>query len=194
MANIATVAVAAVVPAGREHCRVTGHGLVRALTRSYRGGYCVPTWAYDDYPRRCVYLQYGEKWAPSGVDLAWKRLRRSLRWMWVRWHDSGCGYDRIFRRGGDWHGTEAECRYGFDAVRLQAAEGFDGHSLGGEWRPAQPGVWVAEIRGGYFAGNDRSYFSGDQYPPRSRAGRRGWVRRGSAAVGSVGRTMTCRPS
>jgi hypothetical protein len=165
MANIATVAVAAVVRPGRPDRPVTARGLLRAMTRYFGRSYCVPTWAYDDYPRGRIYVQHGEKGSPTGVVRAWERFGRFLDAIWVRWYDSGADHDAIFRYAGDGYGPSVRCRYAFDAVRLRPAAGFEPPVLGRAWRPAEGGAWLTDSSGSYFAGNDRSVFSTERGMP-----------------------------
>src|SRR5690348_2190639 len=125
MANIATVMTAAVVRAGVDRGRVTAHGLIRAMTRSFGSTYCVPTWTHDDYPNRCIYAQHGEKWSPTGVVEAWQRYGRFLQAIWVRWYDDGGDHDAIFRYDAAGYGASRWCRYGFDQVQLVGGQGLD---------------------------------------------------------------------
>src|SRR4051794_9571609 len=81
VANIATVATAAVVRTGSPR-RVTPRALVRAMTRFHGRSYCVPVWGFDDCPRGTAYGQHGEKWSPTGVTLAWERYGRDLDAIW----------------------------------------------------------------------------------------------------------------
>jgi hypothetical protein len=164
MANIATVAVAAFVATGVTRGRVTAHGLLRAMTRFYGCTYWVPTWTYDDYPRGCIYVQYGEKWSPIGVIQAWERYGRFLDAIWVRWNDSGSDHDAIFRTNADDSGAGEQCRYWFDKVRVYAAEGFDLRALGGGGRLVRPGVWEVDCGGSYLASNGRSDLGSREYP------------------------------
>ena len=154
MANIATVAVAAVVKPDVPRGRVTVRGLIRAMTHYSGSTYHVPVWGFDDYPRRCLYTQHGEKWSPTGVDLAWRRYGEFLDSMWVRWYDDGGDHDELFRFEGD-YGPNAWCRYAFDSVRVLAATGMEPGALGPGWHEVRPGVWESAVGGTYLAGNDR---------------------------------------
>lgn len=160
MANIATVQVAAFVKPGVPRGRVTAHGLVRALTH-YGRTYCVPVWTYDDYPRRCVYVQYGAKWSPTGVNDTWARYHAALDAFWVRWYDDGGDFDTIFRHD---RGSGGMCRYGFDSVRVVLAPDADPRALGPRWKEVRPGVWETPLNGSYLAGNDRCGLLADDYP------------------------------
>ena len=55
MANIATVATVAIMRTEATDHRISGHALLRAMTRYYGRTYCVPTWIYNDYPQGCIY-------------------------------------------------------------------------------------------------------------------------------------------
>ncbi len=161
MANIVTVATAAIVRAGVRRGHVTPHALLRAMTRYYGRSYCVPTWTYDDYPRGRIYAQHGEKWSPTGVSDAWERYGRFLEAIWFRWYDSGGNYDAIsvYTAGGVAPGMW--CRYGFDKVRVRGGDEL-GRSLSPSvWWPDGPGAWAADIQGSYLAANDRCTFKDD---------------------------------
>jgi len=154
VANIATVATLAVVRPGVPRGRVTGRGLLRVMTRYFGQSYCVSPWRFDDYPRRCIYTQHGEKWSATGVDAAWQRYGTFLGAIWVRWYDEGGDHDRLFRYGAGGYDKSDWCRYAFDTVRLtgETAPPEDG---GLRWRPVVPGVWEERSGGTYLAGNDR---------------------------------------
>jgi hypothetical protein len=165
MANIATVATAAFVKPGVPRGQVTAHGLLRAMTRYYGRTYCVPVWSYDDYPNRCIYVQHGEKWSPTGVNSAWERYSPFLSALWVRWYDDGGDHDAIYRFP---HHSNNWCRYGFDSVRVSAAESAPSPHLGPGWIQSQPGVWETTLSGSYLAGNDRcDILADDRHPLRS---------------------------
>lgn len=149
MANIATVQTVAFLKPGAARDRVSAHGLLRAATRYFGRSYCVPPWHFDDYPLRCLYVQHGEKWSPTGVERVWERYADQLDAIWVRWSDSGGDHDRIFRFAGSF-GDSRLCRYRFDAVRLYTSE-----VPGAGWRLVQPYVWETDRSGTYLADNDR---------------------------------------
>jgi hypothetical protein len=160
MANIATVTTAAFVKPDVPRGRVTARALLRAMTH-YGSTYCVPVWTYDDYPRRCIYVQHGEKWSPTGVNGAWARYHTVLDALWVRWYDSGDDFDVIFRHD---RGSSRLCLYGFDAVRIVLAPGAGPVALGAGWSACGPGVWESALGGSYLAGNNRSDILADDYP------------------------------
>jgi hypothetical protein len=155
MANIATVATVAIRRSGVPRGRVTPHALLRAMTRFYGRSYCVPAWAYDDYPPGHIYTQHGEKWSPTGIVRAWERYGRFLEAVWVRWYDSGGDHDALFAYTANGYGASAWCRYGFDRVRIRGAAALGPCLAEGAWRPGGPGVWASDIGGSYLAANDR---------------------------------------
>jgi len=163
MANIVTVMAAAIVRNGVERGRVTAHGLLRAMATytiqhppRYGRSYFVPMWSFDDYPRRCIYTQHGNKWSPHGVPRAWKRFGRYLDALWVRWNDGGGDHDLIFQHDkyGGW--KSRKCRYGFDAIRVTASDGFDGRALEADWHSIASNIWIADFQGSYLAVNNRT--------------------------------------
>jgi hypothetical protein len=164
MANIATVATAAIVRRGVPRGRVTPHALLRAMTRFYGRSYCVPAWGYDDYPRGRVYAQHGEKWSPTGVVRAWERYGQFLEAIWVRWYDDGGDHDAFFAYTAAGFGASDWCRYGFDRVRVSGADALVRNLEHGSWRPDGPGAWAADIGGSYRAANDRCNLLFD-HPP-----------------------------
>jgi len=155
VANIATVATAAILREDAARGCVTAHGLLRAMTRYYGRSYCVPTWSYDDYSRGCIYLQHGEKCSPTGVVQAWERYSRFLQAIWVRWYDDGGDHDAIFPYTADGYADREWCRYGFDRVRISGVVGLGDNLEKDGWYSEGPGIWGATISGSYLAGNDR---------------------------------------
>jgi hypothetical protein len=155
VANIATVATAAILRRELAPGWVTGRALLRAMTRRFGSSYYVPAWSYNDYTYACAYTQHGEKWFPHGVAGAWKRYGRSLEAIWVRWYDSGDDHDTIFRYDAGGYRTGVKCRYAFDAVRVSGELGLNTQAAGQPWRLASPGLWEARVVGSYLAANDR---------------------------------------
>lgn len=167
MANVATVAIAAVVRTGSAR-RVTPHALVRAMTRFHGRSYCVPVWVFDDYPRGTAYAQHGEKWGPTGVTRAWERYGRDLDAIWVRWYDGGGNHDALFAYTAAGYGPSEWCRYGFDRVVVRGAAALGRELERGRWCSDGPGAWASDVGGSYLAGNDRCDLGTDGPPLPSR--------------------------
>jgi hypothetical protein len=128
------------------------------MTKSYGRSYCVPLWHYDDDSCRCIYTQHGERWSPSGVYDAWEIYGKFLDTIWVRWHDSGDDFDKIFQICAK--RKKHLCEYGVDEIRISGEEDLS-HELDAQWQSKQQGVWVTSVQGRYFAGNERTDRGGD---------------------------------
>lgn len=141
MANVATVFVRIVrgraMSASPSHTR-----MLSALMHSYGGRtYCVPIWAAQR--DGCFDLQYGAKWSPgTGPERLWRRLNGSAEAIWIRWHDSGGDFDRVFSIDAVGTTEPRECRYRFDSIALDGNEQL-------------------AVKGSYLAGNPRG-MTGDE--------------------------------